>query len=110
MNDKPVILVGLIVGLLALTFPFWYTAAVGRPASPPQIPLPEGESECVEDGPYMKAHHMELLNQWRDLVVRDGQKTYVSKTYGKQYEMSLTRTCMGCEACWRFIRGTSWDG
>jgi hypothetical protein len=94
MNDRPVIIVGLVMGLLLLTFPFWYTLAAGSSASPPDVELPDGQ--CVEDGPYMKAHHMELLEQWRNAVVREGATTYVSKAYGKRYPMSLTKTCMGC--------------
>jgi len=97
MNDKPVILVGLVIGLALLTFPFWYTRAAGRSASPPQLELPRGKSTCVEDTEYMRAHHMELLDQWRDAVVRQGDQTpYVSKAFGAKYEKSLTKTCMGC--------------
>ena len=44
----------------------------------------------------MRAHHMELLDQWRNAVVREGKKTYVSRTSGASYEMSLTKTCLGC--------------
>jgi len=99
MNDKPVILVGLVVGLAVLTFPFWYTRAAGKSGSPPQLELPKGESRCVEDVAYMRAHHMELLNEWRDAVVRQGdQAPYVSKAFGTKYEKSLTKTCMGCHA------------
>jgi len=99
MNDKPVITVGLVVGLVLLTFPFWYTRAAGRTASPPQLELPGDKSQCVENVEYMRAHHMELLIQWRDAVVREGDRTpYVSKAYGTKYEKSLTKTCMGCHA------------
>ena len=93
MSDRPIIIAGLVVGLGALTFPFWYTWAAGRPAPPPALELPI--DRCVEDRAYMRAHHMELLNQWRDDVVRKGAKTYVSKS-GADYEMSLSNTCMGC--------------
>jgi len=96
MNDKPVIYVGLVIGLVLVTFPIWYTMAAGRPAPPPQLELPSGESPCVEDTQYMRAKHMELLDQWRDAVVREGRTTYVSKASGKSYPMSLTKTCMGC--------------
>ncbi len=58
--------------------------------------LPSGESACVEDREYMRAHHMELLDEWRTAVVREGSSTYVSKASGKSYPMSLTKTCMGC--------------
>jgi hypothetical protein len=39
---------------------------------------------------------MDLLNQWRNSVVREGKRTYVSKASGETFEMSLSKTCMGC--------------
>jgi len=96
MSDKPVIIVGLVVGLVLLSLPIWYGLAAGAGEGPPDVKVPEGH--CVEDLHYMKASHMDLLNHWRDAVVRDGEKTYTSKAYGTTYEMSLTRTCLKCHA------------
>ncbi len=97
MNDKPIITVGLVVGLVLLTFPFWYTRAAGRLGLPPELEMPNGATRCVEDREYIRAHHMELLDQWRDAVVREGDQTpYVSRAYGTKHEKSLTKTCMGC--------------
>jgi hypothetical protein len=45
----------------------------------------------------MKANHMDLLNEWRDLVVRDGKRIYDSFD-GKEYIMSLSNTCMDCHS------------
>ncbi len=104
MNERLVILAGLIVGLALVTFPFWYARAAGSPGAGsqlgggPQLELPRGQSACVEDVPYMRAHHMELLDRWRNAVVREGKKTYVSRASGASYEMSLTKTCLGCHA------------
>jgi recombinational DNA repair protein (RecF pathway) len=53
------------------------------------------EQQCVESREYMKAKHMDLLNEWKESVVREGKRIYVA-TDGKQYEMSLTRTCLEC--------------
>jgi len=96
MKDKLLIVVGLLVGLVLLTFPLWYAQASGSAAPPPEPKVPEGK--CVEDREYMRAHHMELLDQWRDAVVRDGKKGYISQAYGTTYEMSLTGTCLECHA------------
>ncbi len=96
MHDKLRILAGLAVALVVLALPFWYALAGGNTAPPPALPLPKNCPRCVEDTPYMRAHHTDLLRQWRDSVVRDGNKTYVSKTYGTSCEMSLTKTCMRC--------------
>lgn len=94
MSDKGKILVGLLVFIAAVTFPFWrgFIAA----GEPPEIELPAGETRCVEDAAWMKANHMNLLDDWRDQVVREEKKIYKSTVDGAEYEMSLTRTCMGC--------------
>jgi hypothetical protein len=96
MSDKGKIFLGLGVLVVVVAFPFWYTLPAGSPGPKPELELPAGETQCVELKDYMTAHHMEILNQWRDAVVRQGQKDYTSKAYGKTYEMSLTGTCMGC--------------
>jgi hypothetical protein len=96
MKDRPLIVVGLVVGLVLLTFPLWYPAVAGSAVPAPEPKVPEGK--CVEGREYMRAHHMELLDQWRDDVVRKGKKNYVSQAYGTTYEMSLTRTCLDCHA------------
>jgi hypothetical protein len=104
MNDMPKIIVGLAIALLALTFPFWRQIMAGRPSpaprpDEPQFELPEGE--CVARD--MKARHMQLLNEWRDAVVRDGDTDTVAITVRvdgeereKEYPKSLTRGCMAC--------------
>jgi hypothetical protein len=97
VNDKPRIIVGLGLGLVALTFPLWYTLAAGPGDLSPKLDLPSDTSlKCVEDPQFMKAHHMELLDQWRQDVVREGKHTYTSKAYGTTCEMSLTKTCLAC--------------
>ncbi len=53
------------------------------------------EKQCVESREYMRARHMDLLKAWQESVVREGTRIYVA-TDGKKYEMSLTRTCLGC--------------
>jgi len=51
--------------------------------------------ECVASTEYMRASHMDLLNEWRDEVVREGNRIYTSPN-GKEFEMSLTKTCTNC--------------
>lgn len=94
MNDKPIIIAGLVIALVVLTSPIWYALAAGEPWNRPELVLPEGETECVEDVDYMLGHHMDLLEEWRNEVVRDGDtEEYTSKS-GKKYEKSLTKTCL----------------
>ena len=92
MNDKKIIVVGLVVALIVLTLPFWYSFAGGRPEPAPTLVLPSGH--CVEKD--MLARHMEVIDQWRNDVVRDGvTDPYESQDYpGECYEMSLTKTCL----------------
>ncbi|MEW6249104.1 MAG: sulfate reduction electron transfer complex DsrMKJOP subunit DsrJ [Planctomycetota bacterium] len=95
MSDKPAIVVGLVIFLGLVTFPFWYARATG-PTAAPVVEMPKNAAQCVEDKAYMTAHHMELLNEWRDAVVRDGRNEYVSRAFGTHFDMSLTKTCLGC--------------
>lgn len=96
MNSKGKIVAGLIVLLVVATFPIWYTLAVGGSSARPEVELPADQSQCVEDREYMTSYHMDLLDQWRNAVVREGGQTYTSRASGQTYEMSLTRTCMDC--------------
>ncbi|NIO27697.1 MAG: cytochrome C [Candidatus Latescibacteria bacterium] len=96
MNDKSKSIVGLVIFLALVIFPVLYNFAVGGAGPRPELELPEGESRCVEDKDFMTAHHMDLLLEWRDAVVRQGKKNYTSQAFGEIYEMSLTGTCMNC--------------
>ena len=42
---------------------------------------------------YMRGSHMQLLIEWRDEAVREGERT-LRAFNGKTYDMSLTRTCL----------------
>jgi hypothetical protein len=97
MYDGRKILLVLVIFLIAVTFPFWFSWVNEKSGFVPEPKLPEGEESCVESAEYMKALHMDLLNQWRNAVVRDGHRVYVS-SLGNRYEMSLTGTCLGCHS------------
>ncbi len=98
MSDKGKIIAGLGIFLVLATFPIWHRLGAGGDALLPDLELPKDSSKCVEDTEYMTAHHMDLLDQWRDAVVREGKRDYTSKTFGGLYEMSLTKTCMRCHS------------
>ena len=57
--------------------------------------MPAGETACVEETSFMTANHMDLLNDWRDAVVREGRLEYTAAD-GRVYQMSLTETCLDC--------------
>ncbi len=88
----PRIIGGLLVFGALSTTPVWYGAARGR-HGPPQLPRAQGQ--CVEAPAYMRTHHMQLLDRWRNTVVREGVRTYVSSD-GHSVRMSLTGTCLKC--------------
>jgi hypothetical protein len=96
MNDKKVIIAGLVVFLVAVTCPFWFTHLSGAKVSRPVLEKPVGETRCVEDKTFMRENHMQILNEWRTMSVRNGVTQYTSKSYGVKYEASLTRTCLKC--------------
>lgn len=111
MNDKPRIIAGLVVFIALALFPVWYGLggmASGYPTDKDDLELDlpdradqvlfatDADYHCIEDLEFMRANHMDTLNNWRNAVVRDGQKLYTSQAYGVPYEMSLTHTCMRC--------------
>lgn len=97
------IIAGLIIFIGLFTFPIFYnmgkTSTMPEPKldTPAIKELPEAERKCVESKEYMRANHMQLLDEWRDLVLREGNLVYES-TGGKKYIMSLQNTCMHCHS------------
>jgi hypothetical protein len=92
MFDAGKIVAGLGVFLGLVTAPAWLGHGKG---APPELPRPAGEKQCIEPTAFMRARHMELLDQWRDAVVRRGERIYVS-TDGRRHDISLTGTCLRC--------------
>jgi hypothetical protein len=98
MNDKKLIVAGLVIFLIAVTYPFWSTHLSGAKVSRPELEKPVGETRCVEDKAFMRQNHTQLLNEWRTIFVRNGVTKYTSKAYGVEYEISLTKTCLKCHS------------
>lgn len=103
MYNAGKILVGLIIFVAFATFPFYNNFGVANVKPEPKIDtpeiqkLPEAERKCVEPKAFMRAEHMQVLNNWRDAVVRDGNRVYMGSG-GKDYIMSLQNTCMKCHS------------
>jgi hypothetical protein len=99
MYDAGKIIVGLIIFIGLFTTPIWYDLVNGESAHKPNIVLPVNEDikECVASTKYMRESHMDLLNEWRDEVVRNGNRFYTSPN-GKEFEMSLSKTCTNCHS------------
>jgi len=98
MNDKKWIIAGLIIFILIFTFPLWYNHLKAAPA--PELKLTDkakAAKECVAPKEYMRVEHMQLLDVWRENVVRGGERIYLSSN-GKEFNMSLTNTCLDCHS------------
>ncbi len=97
MYDAGKVILGLIVFIVLITFPTWYNVATGKATYVPDLEKPVKGETCIADIQYMQASHMDLLNQWRDAVVRQGTRVYTAPD-GKKYNMSLSQTCLDCHS------------
>ena len=97
MYDKGKVVSGLIIFLALAAIPFAYNAVSGSASIAPELKYPVGETQCVESKKYMRENHMQLLFDWRETVVREGNRTYVASD-GKEYNMSLTNECLNCHS------------
>jgi len=102
--DRGKVFTGIIILFAILTLPLFYNMATGKATkvAEPKIDtpyiqqLPEKDRVCIEPKKYMRENHMQLLDEWRDQVVRFGKKDY--KGYTKMYTMSLQNTCLKCHS------------
>ena len=86
---------------LAVLSPFIVNLANAAPAPETSLDTPainaQQTKECVASTEYMKDNHMQLLDEWRNDVVRDGSREYESAS-GQVYEKSLDGTCLECHS------------
>lgn len=94
MRDRLWILAGLALFVVAFTTPFWHAQAKAS-VKQPDLVLPVNQKECVAPASTMRAAHMQMLLNWREDVVRRGDRRYHAFD-GKVYDKSLTGTCLGC--------------
>jgi hypothetical protein len=118
MYDGGKIITGIIIGLILVGFPVWYN--LGSAAPKPDIKLPVKTKQCVESKDYMRDKHMQVLDLWRDSVVRTAKRIYVTAD-GRAFNMSLQNTCMSpdchakksefCDQCHDYtdVRPYCWD-
>ncbi|MBD3402353.1 cytochrome C [candidate division GN15 bacterium] len=97
MYDAGKVILGVVLFLAILLFPVWYNLAKGQTDAEPELAEPVKGETCVAPTDYMRSNHMDLLDDWRDRVVRDGERIYVDFT-GNKHEMSLSNTCLDCHA------------
>lgn len=97
IHNGGAILTGLAVFVILALFPIWYNALSEQSSAATALEgLREmtGDAKCLEDAQFMRANHMTLLNEWRDLVVRENERFYTKD--GERIERSLTNTCRQC--------------
>ncbi len=95
------IILGLVIFVGGITFPFWYGKGRSMPAPLLSLDTPVINAlkvkRCVEDTAFMRTNHMKFLNAWRDEAVREGVRLYKA-TDGRTFEKSLTGTCIQCHS------------
>lgn len=88
------IILGIIIFIILFTSPLWINIFAGDPEHVPDLKYPTNATECIDSKEHMNAFHMDILDEWRDLVVRDDIR--YTEINGQKMEMSLSRTCMSC--------------
>jgi hypothetical protein len=94
MYDRPQIIAGLVIALVILTFPIWYNLPNLFSAPPPPEPELAAQAQaagyCVMPGAFMRTTHMQILDDWRNAVVRDGHRyVVVSPDQTRRIEMQI---------------------
>jgi len=97
MYDAGKIGIGIVIFLCFITFPIWYNVIAGNGIYQPDPKIITTEKNCVESAEYMRVEHMTLIYEWRDEVVREGNRMYKSTT-NHSHLMSLTNTCLKCHS------------
>ncbi len=99
MNDKGKIIAGIIIFFVVAAFPFWFNMFMEKAPAPELVLTAKAKAAkvCVRDTEYMTANHMQLLDEWRDTVVRKSERIFVNAS-GQEFEMSLSNTCLDCHA------------
>ncbi len=99
MNDKSKIIAGIVIFVVVATFPFWLNMFLEKEPrlEPVLTEKAKAANTCVRETKYMTANHMQLLDEWRDTVVRNSERIFVNAE-GKEFEMSLSNTCLDCHS------------
>jgi len=92
MYNAKYIIPGILFFLALIFVPVGYNMGKSFDVKPE---LPKDQKDCIEDVQVMRDKHMQILNDWRNSAVRDGENIYVNSK-GKKYVKSLTNTCLGC--------------
>ncbi len=95
MYNSKFIIPGLALFLIFATSPFWYNVARGSASGAPKFDPHSKATACILPAAEMRSTHMKLLNDWRNQVVRQGQRIYKTSD-NRAFQKSLTNTCLQC--------------
>ncbi|WP_075365371.1 sulfate reduction electron transfer complex DsrMKJOP subunit DsrJ [Desulfosporosinus metallidurans] len=94
------IIASLVIFVAILTLPFFYNRDKANKGPEINLNTPSIQQlavkQCIEPTEYMRANHMQLLNQWRDAAVRYGKTEYIN-SQGKSFKISI-QTCLNCHS------------
>jgi hypothetical protein len=93
MYDGKYVIPGLIVFVALMTFPIWKNMGNAGPVPKPE--KPKGVTKCIDSTQFMRTSHMKVLDEWRNQVLRDGNRTPI-EVEGVEYDRSLMNGCMKC--------------
>lgn len=94
MPDRRFVLAGLALFLLAASYPAWRALALGTTSAGPTLAKARRQP-CILAPAEMRASHMSLLAEWRDMAVRRGVRRVMTR-YATPVTVSLTGTCLDC--------------
>ena len=109
MYDSPKVITGLVIFLLLLTTPIWYNVSTGKASYVPELKIETTAKKCIESTEYMRANHMDLLNTWRDEVVRGHSRTYKAHDTCMNCHVSRTEFCVKCHDYAGVKQPKCWD-
>lgn len=96
MYNKGSVIIGLAIFVCLVTFPLWFNSLTAGHSDYPEVVMSaDAGTECVLPAVEMRDKHMQVLNQWRDEVLRDGERVSIT-VGGKEYRKGLQMACMQC--------------
>ncbi len=93
MYNRITIIPGLVIFVIMVTLPVWINGF--ETGDLPKPDLPEGQ--CIAPASEMRDTHMSLLNEWRDDVLRNGNRVTVTvdeKEYRSQASLIVMPTSL----------------
>lgn len=95
LYDGNKIIPGVIIFLIIFLYPLYSNLGGAAPVPKPEKPKASVAKQCVMPTEYMRAEHMKVVDDWRNQVVRYGDRIWTSPS-GQSFNMSLSNTCMEC--------------